>query len=342
MIETLKKLCGLNSPSGREQAVREFIIGEIGSAAEIETDKMGNLIVKKQGKKRPAVQLMLDAHMDEVGFIITYITDGGLLKFSTIGGIDSSVIIGRRVVFESGIYGVVGGKPVHLMTTDEGKKLPKTDSMYIDIGAKSRADAQKKVAVGDSAVFDTDFLPLGKNRIKAKALDNRIGCAILLEMIKSDLPYDMTFTFTVQEEVGLRGAATAAFKVSPDAAIVLEATTAADFDGNPEDKYVCELGNGAVLSFMDGATLYDKKLYDAALETAAKLNISCQPKAAVAGGNNAGSIHKSGAGVRTLAISVPCRYIHSASCVADLRDITSAARLTAAMAEKIASGQLDD
>lgn len=342
MSELLKTLCNLDAPSGREDSVRNFILREIGGHAAVRMDAAGNIIAEKKGAKRPRVKLMLDAHMDEVGFIVTYITEGGLLKFDTVGGISPSVVIGRRVIFDGAVIGVIGEKAVHLMTAEEKTKIPSFDHMYIDIGAKSREEAEQCLSRGDMAVFDTDFMRLGEHRIKAKAIDDRAGCAILLNMIRSELPYDMTFVFSVQEEVGLRGAATAAFAVEPQAAIVVEATTAADFNGVPPEKQVCRLGAGAAVSFMDGATLYDKKYYDAAFETAQSENILCQPKAAVAGGNNAGSIHKSRGGVRTLAVSIPCRYIHSASCVADLRDIEAADKLVRAMAEKIASGALDD
>lgn len=342
MIKLLEELCALNAPSGREESVAEYILEKIPVGCEVTTDKMGNLTVFKAGKNPAKVRVMLDAHMDEVGFIVTYITDGGLLKFTTVGGVDASVILGRRVVFENGVYGVVGAKPVHLMSADERKKLPKTDSMYIDIGASTKAQAEEVISVGDMAVFDSQFAELGEHKIKAKAIDDRAGCAILLQLLQEELEYDLTFNFSVQEEVGLRGAATAAYRIAPDAAIVVEATTAADYHGVAEDKQVCHLGGGAALSFMDGATLYDKAYYDAAMATAAEHGIACQPKSAVAGGNNAGAVHKSRDGVRTLAVSVPCRYIHSASCVADRRDIESAAALVRVMAERIASGALDD
>lgn len=341
MIRILERLCRFEAPSGKEDSLRDFLQKQIGGAAETRVDAAGNLIVFKKGKKRPQVRLMLDAHMDEIGLIVTYITDGGLLKFSTVGGIDASVLLGRRVVFDGAVVGVIGAKPVHLMQPEEQKKLPSIDAMHIDIGAKSREEAEALLSVGDMAVFDSDFLRLGEHRIKARAIDDRAGCAILLSLLLSELEYDMTFVFSVQEEVGLRGAQTAAYAVEPQAAIVVEATTAADFAGTPADRQVCRLGAGAALSFMDGATLYDKGYYDAAMETAARLGIPCQPKAAVAGGNNAGSIHKSRAGVRTLAVSVPCRYIHSASCLADLRDIEASAALVRAMAEEIASGNLE-
>lgn len=341
MIDTLKELCQLAAPSGREGRVADYILERIPLGCEVSCDKMGNITVFKKGKNQAKIKVMLDAHMDEVGFIVTYITDDGLLKFTTVGGVDGSVIIGRRVVFENGIYGIIGAKPVHLMSGDEGKKVPKIDSMYIDIGASSKNEVQENISLGDMAVFDCDFAALGDEKIKAKAIDDRAGCAVLLSLLNEELEYDMYFNFSVQEEIGLRGAATAAYAIAPDSAIVVEATTAADYRGVAGEKQVCRLGAGAALSFMDGATLYDKDYFDAAMSAAKQAGIPVQAKSAVAGGNNAGAIHKSRGGVRTLAVSVPCRYIHTASCIADTRDIKAVADLVRLMAERIASGTLD-
>lgn len=341
MIDRLEALCALNAPSGAEDAVAAYILSHIPSDCTVTRDKLGNITVQKPGKNRARVWVMLDAHMDEVGFIVTYITDEGLLKFTPVGGVDASVTLGRRVVFANGVYGVVGAKPVHLMNTQERKTVPQIDAMYIDIGAASKEEAMAAVRVGNMAVFDSEFARLGEYKLKAKAIDDRAGCAILLDLLNQETEYDLIFNFSVQKEVGLRGATTAAYRIAPDAAIIVEATTAADYHGVAPEKQVCRLAQGAAVSFMDGATLYDKGYYDAALATAAEQGIACQPKAAVAGGNNAGAVHKSREGVRTLAVSVPCRYIHSASCVADRRDMEAAAALVRVMAEKIASGALD-
>ena len=189
-------------------------------------------------------------------------------------------------------------------------------------------------------VFDSDFVEFGDGMIKGKALDDRIGCAILADMILKEQPYDLTFTFTVQEEVGLIGAKAAAFGVKPDSAIVVETTTAADIAGSTEENAVCRLGQGAVVSFMDRATLYNKKYYDHALEIASQMGVQAQPKQAVAGGNNAGAIHSSNEGIATLALSVPCRYLHSAVCVVKEADIYSTARLVQEMAVRMAGGEI--
>lgn len=321
MTDFLKELCALNAVSGDEKAVRDYIISKIDGKADWHTDNLGNILVFKKGKKRSVKKLLIDAHMDEVGFIISSVTADGFLKFQTVGGINTAAIMFRQVKIGN-VNGVVCGTPIHLLSGDEKKKLPKSDSLYIDIGAESREEALKLVSLGDRAVMCSEYREMG-NKIKAKAIDDRAGCAILLSLITNDSDYDFYASFSVQEEVGLRGAKTVAFAAEPDAAIVLEATTAADIADVDETHRVCVLGNGPAVSFMDRATVYDREYYRAALES----GIKCQPKSAVAGGNNSGAIHLSRGGVRTVAISVPCRYIHSSSCVADKEDIKNAERL---------------
>lgn len=335
MLETLKRLCGLDAVSGDESAVRDYIISEIKDFCEYETDPLGNLIVFKKGKKRPEMKLLVDAHMDEVGLIVTNITDSGFLKFKTVGGIDTAVLMLRRVRIKGEINGVICGKPVHLLSAEEKKKLPKPDTLYIDIGAETKEQAEKLVRIGDRAVIAGEFESLG-GRIKSKALDDRIGCAVLMELLKRDSKYDFHASFSVQEEIGLRGAKTAAYTVNPQAALVLEATTAADIAGTELSARVCVLGKGPAVSFMDNSTVYDRAFYNAALES----GIKCQPKSAVAGGNNSGAVHLSRGGVRTLAISAPCRYIHSAGSIADTEDIKNMAALAEYMINGICSGSI--
>lgn len=332
MLELLKELCTLSGPSGSEGSVREFIISKIEGFCEYHTDNLGNIIAFKKGKKTPAKKIMIDAHTDEVGLIITHITEDGFLKFSTLGGIDTAVMMFRRVLINGETVGVISGKPIHLIHGDAGKKLPKADSLYIDIGATSREEAEKTVSLGDTAVICGDFALCG-NKVLSRALDDRIGCAALITLIREQSEFDFYATFSVQEELGLRGARVAAFGVAPDAAIVLEGTTAADIADVPPERTVCKLGDGAAVSFMDRSTVYDREYYNAAL----KSGIKAQPKAAATGGNNAGAVHLSGKGVRTVAISAPCRYIHSASSVADTEDIKAVLELAKYMLGFIAT-----
>lgn len=335
MLDLLKELTLIDATSGDEEKVRNFIISKIDGFCEYNTDNLGNLICFKKGKNRPLKKVMVDAHMDEVGLIITSVTDKGFLKFKTVGGIDISALMFRRVLINGEIKGVIGGKPVHLIEKDDRKKLPSDDSLYIDIGASSKEEALKKISLGDRAVISSEFIVSGKT-VKAKAIDDRIGCAVLIKLLQSDSDYDFYASFSVQEEIGLRGAKTASYSINPHSALVLEATTAADIADVPNDKNVCELGKGVALSFMDRATVYDKAYYNAALQS----GIACQPKCAVAGGNNSGSIHLSREGIRTLALSLPCRYIHSASCVANINDIENMLKLSVYMLNGICSGSI--
>lgn len=337
MLELIKKLSLLNGTSGREDEVRAFIIDEVKDFADsIETDPLGNLIVFKKGKMTPKNRIMLDAHADEVGFMITNINSDGTLGFERIGGIDKRVMIGRAVtVGDNGINGVIGIKPIHFVKGDDRLAMP--ERMYIDIGADTAQEAEKLVSPGDCAYFNSDFVEFGDGFIKGKALDDRAGCAILINMIKSELPYDMYFNFATGEEVGLGSAGTAAYRINPDYAIVVETTTAADLADVPENKKVCKLGEGAVISFMDRRTIYPKKLFDRAFELAKRDGIKAQVKSAVAGGNNAGIIHKTVGGIKTITVSMPCRYLHSPSCVLKIEDIIESEKIIRALAEDFAN-----
>lgn len=339
MLTLLKKYCEIPSPSGSEELLTQAIIDDIKDFADgYHTDNLGNLIVFKKGKKRPVKKVMLDSHLDEIGFMITGIDNDGYLLFNNVGGIDSKVIFGKRVLI-NGIYGVIGGAAVHLLSADERKKVQKNDNLRIDIGAKNKAEAEKKVKIGDTAVFDTDFTDLG-DKIASRGLDDKVGCAILVTLIRSELEYDTYFSFSVQEEIGCRGATVTSFSVAPECAITVEATTAADIYGVPCDKTVCVCSKGAALSLMDNGTLYDKTLVHSVLSLAKENGISAQLKTAVAGGTNASAIHKSRNGVKTINEALPCRYIHSGYCVAHKDDITSLFELVKLTAEKLANGEL--
>lgn len=336
MLDLLKELCETDGISGDEGNVRNFILSKIEGFCKTEIDALGNIIAFKKGKNTPKKRVMLDAHTDEVGLIITSVTSDGFLRFKTVGGIDTSALMFRRVKINGKINGAVSGKPIHLISEAERKGLPEADSLYIDIGAASSEEALSAVSIGDGAVICGDFETVG-DRVLSKALDDRIGCAVLITLLREEAEYDFYAVFSVQEEVGLRGAKTATFNVSPDAALVLEATTAADVAGVPEERTVCKLGEGPAVSFMDRATVYDRRYYRAALES----GIKCQTKAAVAGGNNSGAIHLSGNGVRALAISAPCRYIHSSGSVADTEDLQNMLKLCRYMLNGIAGGEIE-
>lgn len=336
MLNILKELCTLNATSGDEGTVRDYIISKIKDFCDYKIDAFGNIIAFKKGGKTSPRKLLLDAHMDEVGLIITSVTADGYLKFATVGGINTENLLFRKVKINDTLLGVISGKPIHLLSGDERKKLPKAESLYIDIGVSSKEEALSLVNLGDRAVICGDFSKNG-DLICSKALDDRIGCAILITLLRENSEYDFYATFTVQEEIGTRGAKTATFSVDPDFALVLEGTTASDIADVPDEKSVCNLGKGAAVSFMDLSAMYDKALFDAAINSPVK----CQVKRAIAGGNNSGSIQQSREGVRTLAISVPCRYIHSASSVASVNDITAAYKLAKFMLCGILSGEIE-
>lgn len=331
----LKDLCLINGTSGDEGAVRDFIIEQIKDYCEYSVDALGSIIAFKKGRKTPAKKVSFNAHMDEVGFIVTGITEEGYLRFSTVGSIDSRVCIDRVVTVGNGVKGVIGDKAFHLLSEDERKQCPSIDKLLIDIGATTKEEAEKAVSLGDFAYFDSDFREFGDGFIKCKALDDRIGCMLLIELIKSELEYDTYFCFNVQEEVGLRGSKCTSFAVQSDISIILESTTAADLDGVSGDKRVCVLKNGPVISFMDRRTIYDKELYKLAIDTAKENSIPAQTKTAIAGGNDAGAIQLSGKGSRVLAISLPSRYIHSASSVVNKLDIENTRKLIGKLLTKI-------
>ncbi len=337
----LKTLCISNGISGDESDIRNIIIDEIKDYADdIKTDNLGNLIVSKKGKKRAKNKLMLSAHMDEVGLMVTDITSDGYIKFDEVGGIDRRILPAKRVAIgKNNINGVIGIKPVHLTKGEESSAIAEISDMYIDIGAESKEDALKYVSYGDSIHFVSDFY-MTESSIMSKAIDDRFGCLVMISMIKSELEYDMEFVFVVQEEVGLRGAKVVAYTVDPEFALVIETTTAADIPEVESSRQVCNLGEGAVISVMDRRTIYDKEMVNEAFECAKVLNTKAQYKRAVAGGNDAGAIHQSRGGIRTLAISLPCRYLHAPNCVVNKSDCESMIKIINELANRIASGKL--
>ncbi len=321
MRELLQTLCALPGASGCEDAVRAFLRAQAAPVAdEIREDSLGNLMVFRKGKISCGRTVMLAAHMDEVGVICKGYTEDGCVKFGFVGGVDPRVVIGRRVRFGE-VRGVVGIKAVHLTTRAERKTMPKTKDLYIDIGASDKKAAETRVPLGTYGVFDSDCVCFGDGLLKAKAIDDRVGCTVLLKLLLEQPAVDTWFVFSVQEEVGLRGAQCAAFELNPDICLVLEGTTAADLAEVDSAKQVCGLRRGVVIPFMDRATIYDPQLFEALRALANGSGIAWQTKHRVAGGTDAGRIHLTRAGVKTAALAVPVRYIHSPCCVAAMEDI---------------------
>ena len=324
LIEELTNLCGV---SGDEGDIRAYIKEKIAPFAnEIIVDTIGNIIALKKGNSEKKV--MLSSHMDEVGFIVSGINDKGYVEFKTVGGIDVRVMLSKKVLIgKNKIPGVIGIKAIHLQEKSERDSVPKAKDLYIDIGADSREEAEKYVKTGDYVSFATEFEMLGNDTFKAKAIDDRAGCAILLELIKKPVKYDTYFCFTTQEEVGLRGAAVSAYRVNPDVCMVIESTSCNDVYECPEHEYVTNLGGGGAITFMDGRHIADRKLFGWLIASAKAENIPVQLKRTTAGGNDAGRIHLARGGVKTISVSVPTRYLHSPACVASLEDMESVKKI---------------
>ncbi len=328
----LRKLTESFGVSGYETPVADIIYNEVKKfCTDIKYDNMGNLKVFKKSKNNSLKKVLLSAHMDEVGLIVTDVTEDGYLKFASVGGIEPEVLIAQRVRL-NGRSGVISLKAVHLTTAEERKQKLTEDKLYIDIGARDKAEALKVAKRGDYCVFDSEYIEFG-NQIKAKALDDRVGCAIMIEILKKDWDVDLCCNFTVQEEVGLRGARVASRGISPDYAIVIEGTTCNDLTGIDANLRVTQSGAGPAISILDSASKGDAELIGLLEKSAIEHSIPYQFKASTAGGNDAGAICITDGGIKTASLSVPCRYIHSPVCVMNKSDFENCRRLVEAFLE---------
>lgn len=322
----LSDLSNLPGVSGNEDLVREYIQNEIFPFCDTVTvDRAGNLIgyVRGEPTNGAATKVMLCAHMDEVGFIISDIDRSGNLKFLPVGGMDARVLPGCRVlVGDQDVKGIIGTKPIHLQSEGEFKKAFPMESLRIDIGSDNKKQTDKLVEPGDYAVFDTEFEEFGDGLYAGKALDDRAGCAILIELLRNlkSLSFDLYVCFSTKEEIGCVGAKVLANTILPDIAIAIEGTTCADLPGVEPHKVSTTLGKGPVLAFMDGGSIADKEL-NAFLEQVAKENnIPYQYKNTTTGGNDAAAFQRTARGARVASISVPCRYLHSPVSVISQQD----------------------
>jgi len=329
-INMLLELCRMPGVSGDEGAVRGYIADRCrGRADSVETDVMGNLIVYKKGRSQEK-KVMVCAHMDEVGLIVTRVTGDGYLKFDTVGGIDPRLLPGRRLICGAGrLGGVIGAKPKHLTSPKERETVVKTDDMVIDIGALNKEQAEAGISPGDYAAFYSEGFLFGEDMVCAKALDDRAGCAVMLSLLDETPRFDTWFVFTVQEEVGTRGSAVAAYAIEPDECLVIEGTTAADHPPSQPHTEVCRVGGGPVIPFMDKGCIYDRRMCAVLKACAGGLGLRWQTKELIAGGTDAGKVQLSKGGVACAAVSVPVRYIHSANSAAELDDIEGVRRLCA-------------
>lgn len=326
MLRRLEELSNIYGVSGDEGRVRRYIKAALKDVKGIEmkTDTIGNLIVHKKGE---GPRVMLCAHMDEVGCIVKGILDNGLIAYSQ-EGIDSRVVVSKRVVVgDNDVPGVIGAKAIHLQSREElGRALPHSE-LFVDIGAKDKDDAKKYVGPGDHICFTTKFKYLDEKRVLGKALDDRIGCAVLMELLKNDYECDFYAVFTVQEELGMRGAETAVFNIEPRLVLALECTTANDMPEMTDHGYVTKLGGGIAITLMDKATVVPPKLTKALMATAKAEGIPCQPKESTTGATDA-TVHKALSGAVAGSICVPCRYMHSPAGIADVGDIEGMYKLT--------------
>lgn len=332
----LKELCNFCAPSGCEDEVRDFILKNI-TADEVTVDIMGNIIAHKKGSGK---KIMVAAHMDEVGFIVSGFTDEGFVKFKTVGGIMTTVLVSKRVILgKNKINGIISAKAVHLQKREEREKMLPMNELYIDIGAKDKTEAESKLSLGDYGTFAGEYTEFGDGCVKSKALDDRVGCAAMLELMKHDYKNDMYFVFTVQEEMG-GGAVIAANRIKPDIALVLEGTTCSDVYGTKPHQTVNILGNGVSMTAMDSSAVSDKELFGMIKTVAERENIPLQFKRTRNGGTDAGDIQRSGAGVKTAVLAVPCRYIHSPVSVISKKDYESMKRLALAVLKELERKEL--
>jgi putative aminopeptidase FrvX len=330
----LKRLSGAAGVSGHEDEVRQIVIDIIADLVdEYRVDSTGNVIALKKGDGSSKLRVMVAAHMDEVGFMISHIEENGLLRFFKVGGLDDRVLPAKVVwIGDKKVPGLIGFKPVHLTERNERNKPIKHKQLTIDVGASSKAEAEKLVQRGDYATFATEFVELDPDgeswrSVRGKAFDDRAGCAVLIELLNAQYPFDLYAVFTVQEEVGLRGARVAAFAVEPDLAFALEGTGANEIPTKKDISPSTRLGQGPAITVMDRSFIADKRLVRLLIDTAEELDIPYQIKQPGIGGTDAGAIHRTKEGVPSVTVAVPCRYIHSPAAILSLDDFDHTVQL---------------
>lgn len=333
----LAQLADLPGVSGDEGAVRRAIIDILKDhPVQVTTDSLGNVLVRKEGRGARS-GVMLAAHMDEVGLMVVSIEKSGHLKFKPVGGIDSRVLVAKAVkIGPQGIPGVIGVKAIHLQKEDERKKPFEVDQLYIDIGARDKEEAEKHVKVGAYVSFDASCLPFGDGCLRGKAFDDRAGCAVLLELLLDRDGPGFDAAFTVQEEVGLRGALVAAYALKPQRALALEGTAAADTPGTDREKSSTVLGAGPAVSVMDRSVIVDREILEQLIKAAENSGLPFQFRRFTGGGTDAGAIALTREGVKAGVVAVPCRYIHSPLSVLKESDLTGAVHLVRAWLESLA------
>lgn len=328
MKELIKELTEAYGPSGHEEKIREVIRAEIEDLAdEVRVDALGNLIALKGGSEE-GMKVMLAAHMDEIGIIVTHVDEKGFLRFAPVGGVRPFTLLGGRAVFADGTVGTFG---VEKREPEEEKKIPDSDKLYVDVGAVDKDSVP--VGVGDVACFQRPFFSQG-DRLIAKAFDDRAGCAVLIQVMRKldETPHDVYFVFSVQEEVGLRGAITSTYGIQPDLGLSVDVTRTGD---TPEARTMAvSLGGGPAIKVKDRGMLAHPGVKNLLVETAEELGIPYQLEVLERGTTDAMAIQVSREGVPAGCISIPCRYIHTPSEMVDYNDVTNAVKLLVALLSK--------
>ena len=327
LYTTLKTLCLVPSISGREEAIREKLSTLIAPYAdEVKTDNLGNLIALKKGKIRGGKKIMLCAHMDEIGFLVTFIEENGMLRIAPVGGINFAAYSSQKVVSEKGVLGCL---------VPEGKTKAAdfaADKFYIDIGANNRREAERRVAIGDFFVAEPSLSKLGGSRVCGRPLDDRVGCAIVLGIAEAlsgkEVDGDVYFVFSVQEEVGCRGAMPASFGIAPDYSLCFDVTGTGDTIG--ASPMACKVGGGAAIKIKDASVICNEEIVEELQRLAKEKKISYQKEILLYGGTDTSAMQLAGAGSKAGAISIPTRYIHSSVEVCDLNDVRACIDLAAA------------
>jgi endoglucanase len=332
-LEQLSNACGV---TGREDEVRKLLKTMLKPYAdEVKEDKMGNVIGIKKGKKK-APKVMLAAHMDEIGLIVKNITKDGFLQFAKLGGIADRILIAQRVLVHTRKGkkpGIIGSKPPHIMKDEERKKVISADNLFIDVGATNKKDAQKMgIKVGDVVSFDTKFVKINKDLVVGKAFDDRVGCCLLVEVMKQLKNVDCTVyaVGTVQEEVGLRGATVSAFQIYPDLALAFDVTVAGGVPGVREVEAPVKMREGPVIGVMDAGLITHPRVLSLLVDAAEKAKIKYQLETGLAGSTDAARIALTREGVPSGVLSIPTRYIHSPSSMLSLSDVQKATKLAVA------------
>ena len=331
-VELLKELCEAAGAPGFEYRVRNIVKREVGPLVDdVEIDAMGNLIAIKRGSDNPdGKKLMSAAHMDEIGFIVTHIDDNGFVRFHPLGGFDAKTLTAQRVIIhgKEDKIGVMGSKPVHVMSPEERTKMPKVTDYFIDMGM-SKEEVEKYISKGDTITRERELIEMG-DCVNCKSIDNRVAVFILIEALRQmkDCPYDFYAVFTVQEEVGIRGANVAAHTINPDFGIALDTTIAYDLPGAAAHEKITELGKGTAIKILDGMTICDYRMVKFLKETADKNDIPWQTELLPAGGTDTAGVQRMGKnGSIAGAISIPTRHLHQVIEMAHKEDIDNSINL---------------